>query len=74
MVSDVNEMFKEATSLIKAMDVEQRNFESGSKARCTQQLAQFRADLNNLRRDFDRAKDEMNRDYLFDISQDPELV
>ena len=56
------------------MEVEQRAFDSTAKAQCSQQLTQFKSDLQTLRRDFDRSKEANNRDYLFDVTRTPSNV
>lgn len=55
------------------MEIELRGLEARSKSKCTQQVAQFKADLATFRRDLERMRTEDNRDYLFDV-RDPSGV
>jgi hypothetical protein len=57
------------------MEVEARSIsDSRIKGKCSQQLSQYKSDLLQLRKDFERVKAEENRDYLFDVSRDKESV
>jgi hypothetical protein len=75
LVSVVEAQLKDCSDSIKSMEVEARSIsDSRIKGKCSQQLSQFKSDLVQLRKDFDRVKAEENRDYLFDVSRDKESV
>eukprot|EP00455_Lapot_gusevi_P010092 TRINITY_DN1453_c0_g1_i1.p1 TRINITY_DN1453_c0_g1~~TRINITY_DN1453_c0_g1_i1.p1 ORF type:complete len:240 (+),score=87.90 TRINITY_DN1453_c0_g1_i1:50-721(+) len=70
IINELDGNFREAQDSIKSMEVELRTLDPKSKAKYGQMLKQFQADLQNLRKDFERLKNDANREFLFDGARD----